>query len=107
MSEVFLAFVRRRGCTFCDQPAPSAPHHYPPKGRGVTRDDRTIAVCIRCHRRCHGEMVDGQPPIPESAQVAAVHETRSAFMDRASETEWQQFTRDRQRWIESRGGIPL
>jgi hypothetical protein len=39
--------------------------------------------------------------------VAAVHETRSAFMDCASETEWEQFTRDRRRWLASRWSVPF
>lgn len=108
-SVVFLAFVRRLDCSFCDAPSPSEAHHFPPKGRGVTRDDRSLPVCRRCHMRCHGQRVDGAEAIPEPAQRAEIDRVRSLFMELGSAAEWDQFARDWRRWRESRdeGGISL
>lgn len=100
--KTWLAFVRRMGCAFCDAPAPSQAHHHPPKGRGVTDDSKTIPVCVRCHMRCHGQLVEGKAPLPAEEQVAAVNGVRSLFMERASEAEFKQYVADRRRWVDSR-----
>lgn len=97
-SEVYLAFIRRLPCFNCGSEAPSQAHHWPPKGRGVTRDDRTLPVCTRCHTRCHGNTMDGQPPIRAREQEEATDEIRSLFMDVATREEWEAFARDRLRW---------
>lgn len=94
-SEAFLAFVRRKPCAFCeDLYAPSSPHHYPPKGRGVIRDDMTIPVCVIDHKRCHGETVEGRGPIPEEWQEQAMQATRSAFLEEATDDEMRHYRAD-------------
>jgi hypothetical protein len=102
LCEVWLAFVRRMTCAFCDAPAPSQPHHFPPKGRGTTDDSKTVPVCARCHMRCHGQRVEGKGSIPEEEQRAAVAGVRSLFLERASDAEFKQYASDRRRWAESR-----
>lgn len=100
--EPWLAWVRRLVCFFCGESSPSQAHHAPPRGRGITDDSKTCAVCVRCHQRCHGNRVEGKHPISESEQEAAVAFTRSLFMAQATDTEWSAYCAARKRHRESR-----
>ena len=86
----YLAFVRRLPCFFCGT-SPCEAHHFPPKGRGVTRDDRTIAVCRECHMRCGGQRVNGKPPIDKEKQVIAEQITRLAFFEECSDEDYESY----------------
>lgn len=110
-SPVKLAWDRRQLCSFghlhpSGKHLGGESHHYPPKGRGVTRDDKTCPVCRSCHMRCEGLRVtyDDQvlEPIPESEQETAVHLARSRFLEEANLLERKQFFRDLETWAEAR-----
>ena len=103
LSETYLAWVRTLDCAVCMAWAPSQPHHWPPKGRvGCTDDTRTMPVCVRCHRRCHGEKVDGLAPIGTHEQTDAVNRTQIRFFLSASAEQWRQVGEDRAKHFESR-----
>lgn len=110
-SEAYLGFVRAQGCTFCPAPPPSHAHHWPPKGRGVTDDSRTIPVCATCHQRCHGITVATEwgrrPPVPAAEQREAVHDTLREFLRDASGEQLEAFLTDLRRWRARRGHSPL
>lgn len=101
-SKVFLGYVRRLPCSFCDAEAPSSAHHFPPRGRGVTDDSKTCPVCARCHMRCHGQRVDGGEPIDEERQRREVDRVRSRFLETATAAEMDAFMADWRRWREGR-----
>ena len=61
-----------------------------------------MPVCVVDHRRCHGEVVIGCPPIPEEDQRLAVIETKARFIELATPEEWELVGRDRARWLASR-----
>ena len=80
----YLAFVRSLPCP-CGAKPPSAPHHWPPKGRRRDVDDtKTIPVCAECHQRCHGITVVSRGkrllPISAADQDAAVVDTLRRFV---------------------------
>lgn len=83
LDDGYLTLVRELPCYFCGSRLVCA-HHFPPRGRlGYTDDTRTIPVCARCHRRCHGERVDGADPISEQSQAEAVNATFKTLVKRA------------------------
>lgn len=101
-SPVYLDFVRRQACYWCAASPPSHAHHWPPKGRGVLDDSRTLPACARCHMRCHGARVDGADPIEALAQRAAVGEVFRRFIMSAPDAEIRQVLRDAARMRASR-----
>jgi hypothetical protein len=98
----FKDFARRMGCRagiadpyHCDGALEF--HHWPPKGSsGVTRDDHGFCLCHSHHEQAQKYIV------PRERQDAWVNETRSRFMDQATEHEWKEYNAARKRWIESR-----
>lgn len=103
----YLAFVRRLPCYFCRKPGPSDPHHFPPKGRGVTRDDLTVASCRECHMRCGGQTVNGKLPINRSSQDEGVERTRSLFLSMSSDEELMAYLDARKAWRLNAMIVPL
>jgi hypothetical protein len=104
-SDVFLEFVRNLPCSFCQAPPRSDPHHFPPKGRGVTRDDFACPACRECHDRCDGRTVNGKPPIPEEVQSIAVLVTRSEFLRASSDAQFDAYKMARRKWRQRRMGL--
>jgi len=98
----FKDFARRMGCRAADLDGARCDgqfefHHWPPKGSsGVTRDDRGFALCHAHHEQAQRYL------IPRERQDAWADETRSLFMERASDHEWKAYLAARARWIESR-----
>jgi len=86
----FIKFTRRQPCAFCGNNPPSEAHHFPGRGRsGITDDLLTAPVCRACHRRCEGERVNGQDPIPETDQILAVAANFRRFQRTATAAEWE------------------
>lgn len=86
--EAWLAFTRRSRCSFCGEAPPSQPHHFPPRGRlGYTDDSQALPACVSCHRRCHGNKVNGNAPITEDAQRYALREHVVRFIYEATPKE--------------------
>lgn len=131
VSEAYLEFVRGLPCCLCFSDPPSEAHHHPPKGRGITRDDKTMPVCRLCHMRCHGETVviskrgplwtvggkwsQGDleraneailtarlGPISEARQAKLVEVTRLKFLEYASTERFAAYAADRARWMATR-----
>lgn len=99
----WLDFVRALNCHFCGRAPRSSAHHWPPKGRGVTRDDNTIAVCEPCHKLCHGEVIPGLRPIAKERQTYAVLSTRSQFLEDATDKQVGAYLDSRREWNLERG----
>lgn len=102
-SEAYLGWVRSLPCWFCDEQPTSQAHHWPPKGRGVLDDTKTVPVCAWCHQRCEGIIVAGKGgPIPPDEQTAAADAVMRQFWRQAGKTLRARVLRDIERWSESR-----
>ena len=102
--ETYLNFVRRLPCVFCDSRGGSLPiaaHHFPLKGRGFVDDTNACSACAMCHKRAHGERVEGRDPIAKNDQEHAVLRTWRLFMEKATPVEWEAVSRARAKWYES------
>jgi hypothetical protein len=97
VSPTFLAVTRRMGCIIVGCGKTAEAHHFPSIGAsGVRRDDRVIPVC-----RLHHDMAQTYQ-YDRELQLLWVDRTRSLFMERATQREWEAFSADRERWLESR-----
>jgi hypothetical protein len=81
-SERYLNAVREMGCSFCNEPGPSDPHHFPPRGSRGTADIHTLPVCRRCHDKAQ------QYQISRERQAAAVHQTQRTLYERRGALWW-------------------
>jgi hypothetical protein len=109
LSPAWLDFVRALPCAVCGHRPRNFAHHFPPKGRGVVRDDMTMPACEPCHRRCHGntvvvwrEQMVRLRPVTELRQRQLVEATRLLFLECATKTQFESFARDRATWLEHR-----
>jgi hypothetical protein len=106
LSGAYLEIVRRMNCIQCNEPPRSDPQHFPPKGRGVVRDDCTIPMCRRCHDAAGGikVKVDGKlwPRMSDAQQRRMVLHVRALVWEYATPQEWAQISEDRARFYASK-----
>lgn len=106
-SKAFLEFVRGLPCAFCRAAPPCDPHHWPPKGRGVTDDSRTLPCCRGCHRQAHDSRlpldVVFNNPFCDVSQRAKVDATLRRFLLEAPRALLDQFADDLNDWRAKKG----
>lgn len=111
-SSAYLDFVRSLPCCICYANAPSEAHHWPPKGRGEIRDDKTMPVCRACHQLCHGATLvttvgTKLRPISDKRQHELVNITRLKFTEHATTEQFNAYAAARSDRLEKRGGAEI
>lgn len=105
--EEIKEFARAEPCYRCMRRPPSEPQHWPPRGRGVTRDDKIYPTCRDCHDAAHfGRVINGERVFEKPTdrqQDELVTRFRLRFMEAASSTQFEGYARARRAWLEKRG----